>query len=152
MLLAKELLEIFREAIDGVRAETDEEKDVFRLFIRLVPFICEMDRLSELVVPLDLGISPALSARVFRFGAGSGTTDHQHCPLKFRYHQLLQRTSRYLMLMADRIWWRHHVCSSCVIGRRRHLIQAFIRGWNFRGLTKLRGLRILDVQLSDCAL
>ena len=84
MLLAKEALGMFRE--DGVRAETEEENEGLRLFIRLVPFICEMDRLRELVVPLGLGISPALSARVFRFGAGSGTDKSQRCALDLSQH------------------------------------------------------------------
>ena len=126
-LLANELLEMCREDVDGVREETDEENDWLRL-IRLVPFICEIERLRELVVPLGLGISPARSARVFRFGAGSGTTSFSvsnRLSSPRRYHSI-QRTSRNLVFMADSIWWRHHVCDPSICGRSRHFIQALV--------------------------
>ena len=73
-LTEKELVDVCRDDTEGAREEdVDEEKDGFRERpTMLFPFMNGLIDL-ELGCGFIFDVSPALSARVFRFGGGSGT-------------------------------------------------------------------------------
>lgn len=108
---------MFREeVVEGTREEVEDDSEGFRGPATAAALTAPLTGLELGGAAPFVRVSPARSARVFRFGAGSGTENRQTL-IKTLF---ILRTPGHFVLHRDQPWRRHHArCggASIVVGR-----------------------------------